>query len=390
MKKFFAQYALVRKILVTFGIVSIFLLGRKIPLPQVLTPLVATGSILEEGGSQISLFSLGMGPSMYGMLLNHLWTARKKGRSVSPKLMAVRQYTLVLMIAILQGVGLSIRLSHHPFQGAQLVLIVVAGAFIIHWLGQLNLIAGIGGYTWFILISMLTDQFHMPTTVKVLWQSNARGLLVCFLIWVLVAILVITVCDRAEYRIPIERMSIHNAYSEQAYLPIRVNVSRGMSLMYAYSFVRIPSYILFFFSKLFQKWSWLERGSSWLDPRSVSGVFFYLFMIFVFTYLLAFVNLDLSRLTEDLRKTGDYIPRIRSGKDTKSYLFKYLTFFAGLNSLLMVVLVGIPMLVGLLSPAIAPLASSIGVVIMMVGMFLQIREEIAVLALRKEYQSLFD
>lgn len=391
MKKKFTQHILIRRGLVTLGIIFIFLLGRKIPLPYLSGSLIAGNFITTTDELvQLNLFSLGMGPGMYGMLLAQLWTISQRRRIESPTLVDIRQHLLVLVVAIIQGTSLAIRISNDVVQVLEIVLIVVAGAFIVRWLGQINQSFGIGGSVLLILISILVEQFRTVEVMKVLWASDVQWWLWYFLGWIFVTLLVVALGDKAEYRIPVERISIHNSYSERIYMPIRVNVAGGMPLMYAYSFVKFPVYILLLLVELFPDWNWLEDVSAWFDVTSLSGTIFYLLMVLFLTYLLAFVNVDVVQLTEDFRKSGDYIPHVRPGRDTKNYLSRYLIFFAGLNSFFLLVLAGVPMLVSLKVPVLSPLATVIGALLMVAGMILQVREEVSVMVLKKQYQSLFD
>lgn len=211
-----------------------------------------------------------------------------------------------------------------------------------------------------------------------------------FGVWVLVTIYLIVLFDKSEYRIPLQRISIHNKYSEQSYLPIRVNVAGGMALMYAYSFLSFPTYILLLLSWVFPQWTWVQEARQWFSPTTLIGVLIYFLMIALLTVMLAFLNVDVVQLAEGLRNAGDYIPYVRPGRPTRDYIAKYVRFFAYFNAIYLVLLAGIPMLLALYRPNLQPLAGMVGVVMMTAGILLQVLEELHVMDLKKQYQSLFD
>lgn len=401
MKKFFALHPFVRKLFASLVIVLVFLLGRHIPLPRVsLTDYVHPLSnhyfyMATNHFSQISVFSLGLGPMMYGMLLSQLFLLGKKSQAVSPKIVEFRKNLLVLVVAIIQGLSFAIGLSYgdvvNPLSAIlEVTMVLVAGAFIILWLSHLNTAFGIGGPMLLMLVSIIANQFGNLPLVIHLWKTSERFFLIAFVGWVLITIYLIVLFDKSEYRIPLQRISIHNKYSEHSYLPIRVNVAGGMAIMYAYTFLSFPTYILLLLGWAFPQLNWVQAAIEWFNPRTFSGVLFYCVMIAVLTILLAFLNVDVVQLTEGLRNTGDYIPYVRPGRPTREYIARYVRFFAYFNAIYLIILAGIPMIVGLYRPALQPLAGMIGVIMMTAGILLQVLEELHVMTLKKQYQTLFD
>lgn len=401
MKKYFARHPFLRKFLVTLGLIIVFLLGRHIPLPRVLledyeNPLSSYYVYIAGSNfSQIGLFSLGLSPMMYGMLLSQLFMLGKRSQSLSPKVVEFRKNLLILVVAVIQGLSLAISFSYGDVANPvpyilEVTVVLVAGAFIILWLSNMNTAFGIGGSLLLMLVSMIANQFTTLPLIVQLWGTSERFFLMAFGVWVLVTIYLIVLFDKSEYRIPLQRISIHNKYSEQSYLPIRVNVAGGMALMYAYSFLSFPTYILLLLSWVFPQWTWVQEARQWFSPTTLIGVLIYFLMIALLTVMLAFLNVDVVQLAEGLRNAGDYIPYVRPGRPTRDYIAKYVRFFAYFNAIYLVLLAGIPMLLALYRPNLQPLAGMVGVVMMTAGILLQVLEELHVMDLKKQYQSLFD
>lgn len=403
MRIFFAKHPMLRKVLVTFTIIAIFITGRYIPLPKVLVgsyvnlnPYLDTAVSLTGGSlSQIGLFSLGLGPMMYATLLAQLFSLGRRPSMLSPKVIEFRKNMLMLLIAVIQGLGIAVGLTYRspePFmlQVFQVTAVLVAGAFVIYWLANLNGAFGIGGPMVIMLTSILFGQFANIPVVFELWQEGYQWLVMGFGFWTLFTIFLIVFFDRAEYRIPIQRMSIHNKYAKDSYLPIKVNVVGGMPIMYAYSLISFPQYLIMLLIFLFPKLTSLQDLAPLFLMDRWTGVVIYLVIIVVLSLLMAFVNVDVISMAEGLRNGGDYIPYVRTGKPTQVYLTRYVRFFAWFNACYLVFLIGIPMVVGLLIPDVRPIAGLTGIFMMVSGMILSFLEELKVMRLKKQYVSLFD
>lgn len=394
---------IVRKLVASVVLVVMFLLGRHIPLPYLGGGVVGQeNSALDmaltiTGGAQTDhqLFSLGLSPMMYGLILSQLFSLGKHRRTVSIRRMEYQKNTIVLLVAIIQSLGFVIQqmesgIALSGAQVVQLVLILVAGAFVVMWLSQLNTAYGFGGQTLLLLVSLLLNQVQLWPVLIGLWQSHKRWIILIFVAWLLVMLYVMVLFERAEYRILLQRLAIHSRYASQSYLPIRVNVAGGMPLMYAYTFMSLPVYVLLLLRRILPD---IGNESTWMllfSTRHVYGVMLYLVVTVLLTFLLAFVNVDVVQLAEDMRQSGDYILDVRSGRATRDYLAFYVRFFAACNSLYLVVFVGVPMLFALKWVEIQSVVGLLGMSLMTAGMVLGIIEEIRVMRLKKRYQSLFE
>lgn len=403
MSLFFAKHPFLRKALVTLGLLSVFMLGRVIPVPHVilgdyvnLNPFLDTLVSLTGGRlSEIGLFSLGLGPMMAAMLLAQLFSLGKGNQQLSPRLVNLRQNLLLLVIALIQGMSLAVNLTYpesRSFLGQVLEVTVVlsTGAIVIKWLGELNGRYGFGGSTVLLLTSILLNQFKVLGQGAELWAKGLGFLVLGFVVWGLLTIFLMVYFDRSEYRIPVKRISIHNSYAAASYIPFKVNIAGGMPLMYAYSILSFPQYVIMLLVYLFPDLDWLTGWGQVLSIGTIWGVLVYLLVIVVLTFLMAFVAVDVVSLTEGLRQSGDYIPHIRPGLATKSYLSRYVSYFAGFNATYLVVLTGIPLVVSLIYPEAQPLVGLVGVLMMTAGIVLNLREEVKVMHLKKGYKTLFD
>ncbi|GGE33751.1 accessory Sec system protein translocase subunit SecY2 [Streptococcus himalayensis] len=404
MKKFFFQYPMLKRIFFSFGIVLLFLIGRYIPLPNVdisKSSVVANSSLevasAVSGGSlaNIGLFSLGLGPSMYSMILNRVFALGRR-RQATDSSQQKKQMIVMFLVAAMQGLGIAASLTYvaHPIlQPIQLIalttFLLVTGSFILMWLGNLNAAYGMGGTTLIMFISIVVSQFRaVPILVEVV-ASPKIMYAVFIMVWTLLSIYVTVIFDKSEYRIPIQRVSIHNDFVKKAYLPIRVNPSNGMPIMYAFTFLALPQYFLILLSYLLKRNALLQY-SVYFTPRTGIGIVIYVVLVLLLSYSFAFVNVDPVVLSKEFRVSGDFIKDVRPGKPTQLYLARYIRFFGVFSGVITSILLSIPLILFLSDEKLQDLTPLSGIFMMMTGMVLMIRDEVVTSRLRRKYTELFE
>ncbi|MGT2799033.1 accessory Sec system protein translocase subunit SecY2 [Streptococcus marmotae] len=401
MRNILFRYPLVKKILFSFLISIVFLLGRYIPLPNVAisqTSLEADSSLevasALSGGSlaNIGLFSLGLGPWMYSIILNRVFALGRK-RPAGGNLQQQKQLLVMLVVALIQGLGIALTLTYVEPTSVQLIatatVVLVTGSFVLMWLGNLNAAYGVGGPTLIMFLSIIVSQFRVvPVFATVL--AGPKALYALFiLVWTLVSIYVTVVFEKAEYRIPIQRVSINSDMAKKAYLPIRVNPSNGMPIMYAYTFLAFPQYFLILLSYFLKNNSLLQYGV-YFTTRNEIGIGIYVLLVLLLSYSFAFVNLDPLSIAKGFRASGDYIKNIRPGKPTQLYLTRYIRFFGIFSGVITGILLSTPLILFLPEQELQIITPLSGIFMMMTGMILMIREEVFTSRLRRKYTELFE
>lgn len=401
----YRKHPIIGKFIFTLLILVVFIIGRYIPLPN-----TALGSYLAEedsvlnmgamisGGSlsQIGLFSLGLGPWMYAMILVRLFAIGKKKKPVSGFRQTARQSFLMLIIGLIQGLSFALNLkytgSQEMFWGYvfEATLILIAGAYILYWLGNQNSEYGFGGPTAIVLINMLLGQKSAFETFGELFSQGYYVFPIFLVIWSLIMLYMNVVFERAEYRIPVRRVSINNELANEAYMPIKVNIAGGMPFMYAYSFLMLPQYLnmlLRYFYPDVADWGQL---SSYFTTTTLSGVAIYVTVIFLLSLSFAFVNLDPQSQAEGMRNSGDYIENVRPGKATQTYLSKIVMRMATFYGIYLAIVVAVPTVLALGDKDYMQIAAITGVLLMISGMIIGVLQEISIARLKKGYRSLFE
>lgn len=402
MRRFLNRHRLLKKCLVTFLIVGIFILGKYIPLPYIslsqftgFNAEISTMTGLTGGDlTQIGLFSLGLGPSMYGAILSQLFSSKRRLRTMPVQLLEFRKNILIMIIAFIQGLGLAISLvrpntPQEISEAFQVSLVLITGAFVIHWLSSMNTGYGMGGSMVIIVANILLAQFRNIPAIMKLWTDGYEIPVIIAGLWSLLIIYLIVLFEKSEYRILVKRVSIHNEYAEGSYLPIKVNIAGGMPLMYAYTFLVFPQYIIMLVLYLYPSLDFGRSLTQYFTTIHPVGIFLYLLIIGVLTLSLAHVNIDSQSIAEDMRNAGDYIPFVRPGRATRDYIKSYVSFFGKFNACFLMIVSGLPMLITIGKPILQPLVSFTGVFMIFTGLILNISEEVKTFRLSKRYKSIF-
>lgn len=369
LKKHYWNNVLIKRLVWTVFIVFIYMLGKYLPIATIPfneevklnTARQLVENLLVVSGGQLSkltLFSLGLSPWMTSMILWRFVTVFKIAKNVTTAKSNAYRLAIMLVVALIQAYGFSALTDYFTVESfggqSQLILrlatmgILMSGAFVLMWLGNLNAQYGLGGSSVIIISNMVLTflvnlqsylskaQLDMPALVSFL------GVLL-LVISLLVAVTVMVY--RAEYRIPMRRISIISRYAEKTYLPIRLTPAGGMPFMYAMTLMILPPLVVGALSRQFPDNESLRYLASNMNMSHLPGILVYIGMLFILAIGFAFFNTDPVELAESMRKNGDYIENIRPGEPTRRYITNRLWKLALLGAVYTVLMGGVPMLI---------------------------------------------
>ena len=345
-----------RRILITVGILIIFRFIAHIPLPGVdldaLQALFERNALLGmldmfSGGAmrRLSIAAMGVYPyitaSIIMMLLvpviPRLQALSREGESGRNKINLITHW-LVLPLASVQGYGQLVYLQREgaiasaaPLPMIAMVLSMVAGTLFLVWVGELITEYGIGNGISIIIFGGIVAGLPEMIGQGFLAKENFAGLAV-YVLLVLVTIAVIVIFTEAHRRIPVQyarsvfRGGRMYRQSGTTHIPLRVNSAGMIPLIFAMSVVLFPGIVASYFANpagvdpnfantlmnLFRPDAPLPMGFFYW------GLYFALAVAFAFFYtMVIFQNQDLPNV---LQRQGGFIPGIRPGKQTSTYL----------------------------------------------------------------------
>ena len=372
------------KILFVIFALLIFRLGAAIPVPYINTEYLQQymqansgtifGLLNTLSGSALSratLFALSIQPYINASIIIQLLTiaipalerlAKDGGEEGKKKIQSITRYT-TLAIGLLQGFGYYTLIKSYKllentsvWAGIVIVLTFTAGAVFLMWLGEQITEHGVGNGISIILFTGIVSRG--PALIRTLftsvrnyltdtsgWTEEAQANLttmhpaICVLIIVgmLLLVMFVVFVNNAERKIPVQyakRVVGRKMYGGQStFIPIKVNLSGVLPIIFAQSIAMIPATIGMFVP------SSRVEGSGWynflqfFNSTSTIYAIIYFLLILAFSYFYATIQFNPVEVANNLKKNGGFVPGFRPGRPTAEYLGRVLsrlTFFGAI------------------------------------------------------------
>lgn len=345
------------KILFTLGIFLVFRFFAHIPVAGVnlaaLKDLFAGNQFLGllnifSGGTlaNFSIMALGLNPYINASIIIQLLTMvfpkleelQKEGDAGRKK---INQYTRILTIplSILQAVGMFALLRSQgiitllsPLGFISFVLTMMAGTMLLVWLGELITEKGVGNGISLLIFGGIVGQFPViiGQTLSTATAETALniGIFVVFSLIVIAAIILVNEATRQLTVYYAKRVRGNKTYGGQStHLPLRLNQAGVIPIIFAVSIVLLPSLLANFVatSPNLALRSVAETINIWFSPSGAAYNIFYFLLVVAFTFFYTAVIFNPKKISEDIQKSGGFLPGIRPGSPTAKYLNYILT-----------------------------------------------------------------
>lgn len=383
----------------------IYVVGSRLTLPFVdlnsrdflggSTAYLAFSTALLGGNLRsLSLFSIGLSPWMSSMILWQLLSFSKK-LNISSGAVEVqnrRQMYLTLVIALIQSLALSLNLPIQQFYSSFLVIIMntlllIAGAFFLIWLSDLNSRLGVGGSGVILLASIvLTIPQDILSTFQLVRIST--GMIIFIVLSSIVLTYMMVLMYRARYRIPVHKIGLRSRFKRYSYFEIMLNPAGGMPFMYVMSFLSLPTYIFLLLQALFPQTSVFSEMSAQYGIGKPLWIYSYIAMIFLFSIAFSFVNMSGDQISDRMKKSGEYIYGVYPGEETGRFINRLVFRFSIIGGTFNVLMAGTPMLLVLSDEKLLKIAMIPGLFMMFGGMIFTIKDEMKALRLNETYKPL--
>ncbi|MBI1919160.1 preprotein translocase subunit SecY, partial [Candidatus Microgenomates bacterium] len=341
-----------QKIIFTSLVIVVFRIFAHIPVPAVDIPqlkiLFAQNQFLGlldifSGGTlaNFSVMALGLNPYINASIILQLSTLvfpqleklSKEGEFGKQK---INQYTrfLTIPLASVQAVGMYALLRSQniisvlsPLALVALVLSMTAGTIFLMWLGELISERGVGNGISLLIFAGIVGRIPVifGQTASTLTGENIFNIVV-FLVIGLVVIAAIISTNEATRQVAVhyaKRIRGMRMYGGQAtYLPLRLNQAGVIPIIFAVSLVLLPSLVGNFLgvsgNEIFTRLGNILQGM--FNPSSIAYNATYFLLVVGFTYFYTAVIFNPKKIGEEIQKYGGFIPGIRPGSSTVSFL----------------------------------------------------------------------
>ncbi len=405
LKNAWAMPELRKKILYTLFIILIFRFGSCIPVPFIDTQLLAqyfeqastNGSMLgyldmfSGGGlSRATIFAMSITPYINASIILQLLTVaipalermvKDGGEEGRKKIASWTRYVGVLL-GLLQGLSYYALLRNQGFlsdkgvlAAATIVMTFTAGTALIMWMGEHITQKGIGNGISIILFAGIVSRGpSLMRTLGNLFQTGTSGIVSAILMIIIGIFIVVFIVfmSNAERRIPVQyakRVVGRKMYGGQStHLPIKVNASGVMPIIFASSILALPQTVSMFWQP--------EAGTvgahilNLFSQRSVVYIVLYALLILAFAYFYASIQFNPIEIANNLKKNGGFIPGFRPGKPTSDFITKALGKVTFVGALFLAVVALLPLIVGAVNSSLSNVALGGTSVIIVVGVAL--------------------
>ena len=351
------------RLLFVLGALVVYRVGAHIPVPGIDPKALAAmfeqqgGSILDmfnmfSGGSlmRLSLFALGIMPYISASIIMQLMTVvipsmeqmKKEGESGRRKISQFTRYGTVVL-ATFQAIGISLALQSQTAGGLSVVInpgmgfvfittiTLVTGTVFLMWLGEQVTERGIGnGISMIIfagIVSGLPKAVGGTLELARTGEMNAGFILLLFLLSISVTALVVFV-ERGQRRILInypKRQQGRKLYAAQSsFLPLKLNMAGVIPPIFASSIILFPATVANWFGNA-EGFSWLQDVAIMLSPGQPIYILLYATAIIFFCFFYTALVFNSKETAENLKKSGAFLPGIRPGIQTTSYIDKVMT-----------------------------------------------------------------
>ncbi len=344
------------KLLYTAIIIMLYLFGRSVPLYGVDHSAVYSGSwnattLLTSTVSgdiyRCSVLALGISPYMLAGILVQTVTGLKRSNGKA-KLSQRKQNHMTLLatffLALIMGYMRVEELTFlgEPFIYAKWVALLelICGAMIILWLSSRNKKYGIGGQSALIFVNVLEG------LIRTLFGARGSGLLVSLVVSMVVLLLMIYM-ENTEVRFALQRISIHNIYSDKNYLAVKFNPIGVMPVMFASVGFMVPQAVLRLLCKAYPDTEVYPEILEKMTLTSPVGIVTYVVIFYLLGLIMAIIFLNPQDTAEQLLKGGDSMIGVPAGKKTKRFLLGQIVKQTLIGTTLMAVVIAGPMVAGL-------------------------------------------
>ncbi len=365
--------ALMNKIWFTLFAFALYRVAVFIPMPMISVPeslfdndLLGIFNSFSGGAlKNFSVIALGVGPYITASIVIQIlqmdiipilkeWS--EEGEAGKQKITQLTRY-LAIFLAFVQALAmtigidaLSVGVLATPLVFVYLALIITAGTAFLLWLGDQITMRGIGnGVSMIIAAGIISGMPNMYRTLWAQYVSNVNanwetyitfGVIVLMMVVVLLGIIYLQAVVR---KVPIQYANRQGAAKlrgrSESNVPIKLNSAGVIPVIFASTILAVPLSVIGYMD--------LSAGSVGIFTQIFSyskpiGYVIYVFLIFIFTFFYAFMQVNPEKISDNLSKQNAFVPGIRPGEDTEIHLSKILFKVTLLGALYLTVVASIP------------------------------------------------
>ena len=378
LKNIWAIDELKNRILITLFFLAIYRLGAQVVLPGVDYNIIADAKIAGGGGllgllnaftggafANASIFALGIMPyisasivvQLMGVAVPYLQKLQKEGESGRKTITQITRWLTIAICVVqapayLYGLGAlgvpdsAFVLGKGVFFIVPSVIILVTGCIFAMWLGEKITDRGIGNGISLLITVGIIASLPLSFTQEIVSQLSSSGGWIMIAIEVLIWFIVVALCILlvlAVRQIPVQyaRRSVSGSsslYSKRQYIPLRLNASGVMPIIFAQAIMFAPAYLGQIVGGSFGQW--MQAAFSNMFGLAYNILFGLL--IILFTYFYTAITVPTNKMADDLKRSGGFVPGIKPGGETSEFLDKVMSLITFPGSIFLALISVLP------------------------------------------------
>jgi preprotein translocase subunit SecY len=426
---FFHNKDVLNRILFTLAIFLVFRIGSAITVPGVTvssdvwsdTSSFALLNMMGGGSLQnFSIFALGVSPYITSQIIIQLLsmdvlpslTQMTKEGETGRKRLDVVTRILAIVLAAVQAYGIIVALKNNnnitlddstAWGYTKIIIFMVAGTSMLNWMGDQITDKGIGnGISMLIFVGIISS---FPSQISTAFSTflndkistgdpstilEGATQLVVYLLAYLIIIIFVTFIEKSVRKLPISHSnsSQSNELSAQqsSFLPIKVNASSVMPVIFASSIMVAPSIIVSLFSSGTTP-GWAKQMENVFNYQIMTpmtddfsfpwGPIIYAVLIIAFSYFYSQLQINPEKIAENFQTSGTYITGIKPGTETENYISRTLNRITFLGAMALTLIALLPIILTLSGAVDSNLALGGTGLIIVVGVALEVNNQIS-------------
>lgn len=383
------------KLLFTLGMLVVIRFGSQLPVPGVDSTFFSNWFSNQNGNAfsfinaitggsleQFSLLALGINPYITSSIIMQLLTIaipkleemQKDGEDGRKKIASITRYVTVLL-ALIQSTAMAIgfgnrglipETNNFVFSVITIIAALTAGSAFLMWIGERITEKGVGNGISIVLVINIVSR--LPMEISALFEqfviskfatAPAMAILAAVIIVALIILMVVLVIilNGGIRKIPVQYAKKVQGRKmvggQTTNIPLRVNTSGVIPIIFASSIMQFPLIIASFIGKSGTGvWGHILKGLNsdhWCrinEPVYTIGMLVYIVLVVFFAYFYTSITFNPLMVADNMKKQGGFIPGIRPGKPTSDYLKKVLNYIIFIGAIGLTIIGILPFVLG--------------------------------------------
>lgn len=311
----------------------------------------------------------------------------------------VQALTITLGIAAYYGDIFKLGVNVNIFTYVFLALVMTAGTAFVLWLAEKITLKGIGNGTSMFIVAGIVASFPqmitdlIDTYIAAEAGNSVGDIFIFFGVLVLMIAIVVGIVfmEAAQRKIPVQYANRPAAATfrgkSDSNIPIKLNSASVIPVIFASTLMSLPTTVANFLDSSNNVVYWISQIFDYTKPI---GFALYIILIFVFSFFYSFLQMNPEKMAENLQKQNAYVPGIRPGAETASYISRVLFKITMVGATYLSIVASLPIIMSLIFDLPASVQIGGTSLIIVVGVAIETAKQLKTQSQEKQYRGFIE